>query len=78
MSNILIRARVGPKNWLGSGRLEKLVLLVAISEGAFLRIFDHANKMTMAELRGPKKRPTSLGGSSFGLPGNFGGARGGQ
>jgi hypothetical protein len=58
---------------------------LAYGKRAFLGIFDHANKMTMAQLRGTKKLLYRLGGppdgTSFGSPGNFGGgarrARGG-
>lgn len=50
---------------------------LAASERAFLSIFDHANKMTLAELRGPAELPNPLGGppdgKSFGTPGRAGG-----
>jgi hypothetical protein len=56
---------------------------LAYSERAFLSIIDHANKMTIAQLRGPKPLPNPLGGppdgQSFGSPGaGVGGARGGR
>jgi hypothetical protein len=52
---------------------------LAYTERAFLSIFDQANKMTMAQLRGPQGLPNPLGGpgNSFGTPGNFGGRRAG-
>ena len=50
---------------------------LAYSERAFLSVFDQANKMTMAQLRGTKALPQPLGGppdgTSFGTPGTFGG-----
>jgi hypothetical protein len=54
---------------------------LAYSERAFLSIFDQANKMTMAQLRGTTPLPNPLGGppdgKSFGTPGTFGGGGGG-
>jgi hypothetical protein len=50
---------------------------LAYSERAFLSILDHANQMSMAELRGPQPLPNPLGGppsgESFGTPGRPGG-----
>ena len=50
---------------------------LAYSERAFLSILDHANKMSMAELRGTTPLPNPLGGppdgASFGTPGRAGG-----
>jgi hypothetical protein len=48
---------------------------LAYSERAFLNIFDRANNMTMAQLRGTKPLPNPLGGppdgTTFGSPGSF-------
>jgi hypothetical protein len=47
---------------------------LAYSERAFLSIFDHANKMTKAEIRGtiPLPNPLPGPGNSFGTPGTSG------
>jgi hypothetical protein len=55
---------------------------LAYSERAFLSIFDQANKMTMAQIRGTAPLPNPLGGppegKSFGTPNRSGFAGGGE